>query len=370
MQELVKWLNDRTKEYDEGAPTVTDLEWDREYFRLQKMEAAQGKVLPESPTHRILYEVSTKLEKVEHNHAMLSADKTKDWNSFVNYFGNKDVIGMLKLDGLTLSLHYINGKLISAETRGDGHIGELVTMNAMTIPSIPKIIDYTDELVIDGEIICTYKDFEQFKNEYKNPRNFASGSIRLLDPNECKKRKLTFIPWHVVKGLTNNIITNFNELEKLGFTVAPWTSSLDLDAKDFLINCAKELGYPIDGLIGRFEDREYGDSLGATEHHTKAIYAFKMYDEEYDSQLIDIEWSMGRTGQLTPVAIYEDIDTGESILNRASLHNVSVLEETLGLPFKGQKIKVYKANQIIPQISWAEKINTEVGDYTHSLSEV
>ena len=349
-------LNMWTKAYDEGHPIVSDKKWDEAYFRLVDLENKANIHLPNSPTQKVVYEVQTELKKVTHNHPMLSADKTKDWDKFVQYFGNKDVIGMLKLDGLTLSLRYIDGHLVSAETRGDGEVGEDVTMNATTIASIPKYIDYTDELIIDGEIICRYCDFAAFSDEYDNPRNFAVGSIRLLDPNKCKRRKLTFVAWHVVKGLTNNIVDNFNQLIKLGFTVTPWTSSFDWDAKEYLIDCAKKLSYPIDGLVGRFMDREYGDSLGATSHHSKAIYAFKFYDEEYETRLLNIEWSLGRTGVLTPVAIYEDIDTGEGILNRASLHNLSILKETLGeKPYVGQKIWVAKMNQIIPQIIKSEK---------------
>ena len=282
-------LNMWTKAYDEGHPIVSDKTWDEAYFRLADLENKANIHLPNSPTQKVVYEVQTELKKVTHNHPMLSADKTKDWDKFVQYFGNKDVVGMLKLDGLTLSLRYVEGHLVSAETRGDGEIGEDVTMNAITIASIPKYIDYTDELIIDGEIICRYCDFTTFSSEYANPRNFAAGSIRLLDPNECKRRNLTFVAWHVVKGLTNNVIDNFNELKKLGFTITPWTSSFDWDAKEYLIDCAKKLSYPIDGLIGRFMDREYGDSLGATSHHSRAIYAFKFYDEVYETTLIKIE---------------------------------------------------------------------------------
>lgn len=355
MEYLVNQLNYYTEMYDKGMSVISDKEYDDLYFELLELEKNTGKILKNSPTQKIYYNIVNSLEKVKHNHEMLSAAKTKDWDEFVSYFGIHDVIGMLKLDGLTLSVEYRGGRLVGAETRGNGIEGENVLHNAMVIRSIPKIIDYKEDLIVDGEIICTYKDFEPFSNDYANPRNFASGSIRLLDNKECERRNLTFVAWNVVKGLTNNLIDNFNELKKLGFIVTPWTSSFDWDAKDFLIDKAKEFGYPIDGLIGRFMDREYGESLGSTDHHTRAIYAFKFYDEEYETELLDIEWSLGRTGVLTPVAIYKDVDTGDSIINRASLHNVSVLSETLGIPFKGQKIKVCKQNEIIPQITWAEE---------------
>lgn len=362
MKELVKFLNYHTKLYDEGHPEISDKEWDEKYFELLKLEELSGIVLPNSPTHKIKYEIVNELKKVKHNHPMLSLAKTKDWNEFLNYFSSidssKDVIGMLKLDGLTCCLTYKDGKLVSAETRGDGLIGEDIFHNAQVIKSVPKYISYKGDLIVDGEIICTYKDFEQFSGEYKNPRNFASGSIRLLDSKECEKRKLTFIPWNVVKGLTNNIIDNFNELVKLGFTVAPWTSSFDYDAKEFLIDSAKELGYPIDGLVGRFNDREFGDSLGSTDHHAKAAYAFKFYDEEYETKLIKIDYDISRNGVLTPVAVFEPLDIDGSTVERASLHNLSVMWDTLGkYPDKGQPIWIFKANQIIPQISRAVKNN-------------
>ena len=344
-------LNMWTKAYDEGHPIVSDKKWDEAYFRLVDLENKANIHLPNSPTQKVVYEVQTELKKVTHNHPMLSADKTKDWDKFVQYFGDKDVIGMLKLDGLTLSLRYVDGHLVSAETRGDGEIGEDVTMNATTIASIPKYIDYTDELIIDGEIICRYCDFTAFSGEYANPRNFAAGSIRLLDPNECKKRNLTFVAWHVVKGLTNDVAKNLNHLVGLGFLTTPWTSSFDWDAKEYLIDCAKELSYPIDGLIGRFMDREYGDSLGATSHHSKAIYAFKFYDETVQARLNTIKWQIGRSGVLTPIACFDPIEIEGTTVERASLHNYSVMRETLGpCAYIGEPLQVYKANQIIPQI--------------------
>lgn len=344
-------LNMWTKAYEEGHPIVSDKTWDEAYFRLADLENKANIHLPNSPTQKVVYEVQTELKKVTHNHPMLSADKTKDWDKFVQYFGNKDVIGMLKLDGLTLSLRYIDGHLVSAETRGDGEIGEDVTMNATTIASIPKYIDYTDELIIDGEIICRYCDFTAFSGEYANPRNFAAGSIRLLDPNECKKRNLTFVAWHVVKGLTNDVAKNLNHLVGLGFLTTPWTSSFDWDAKEYLIDCAKKLSYPIDGLIGRFMDREYGDSLGATSHHSKAIYAFKFYDETVQARLNTIKWQIGRSGVLTPIACFDPIEIEGTTVERASLHNYSVMRETLGpCAYIGEPLQVYKSNQIIPQI--------------------
>lgn len=351
---LVDYLNKCNKAYDEGKPFISDKEYDDLYFELVVLEHYYNLYLPNSPTQIIDYQVVNELKKVKHNHPMLSLDKTKDWNEFLNYFHKQDtsksVVGMLKLDGLTCTLEYQDGKLIGAETRGNGVEGEDILHNALVVKSIPNKINHQGTLIIDGEIICTYFDFEKFKNEYANPRNFAAGSIRLLDSNECAKRNLTFVSWNVIKGGTDKHIDNLTMLDKLGFKVVPWTSSFDWDAKEFLVEQAKELGYPIDGLVGRFNDIAFGESLGATSHHSRAAYAFKFYDETATTKLLDIEWTMGRTGVLTPVAIFEPVDLEGTIVERASLHNISIMKELLKTPFVGQSIEIFKANQIIPQI--------------------
>lgn len=353
IKELVAYLNYTTKMYDEGNPIISDQEWDDVYFELKKLEDTVGIILPNSPTQTINYEVVTALNKVQHNHKMLSLAKTKDWNEFLEYFGAKDVIGMVKLDGLTCSLMYQDGKLISAETRGNGLVGEDILHNARVISSIPKQIPYKEDLVVDGEIICTNSDFKEFAEEYANSRNFASGSIRLLDSSECAKRKLTFVVWNIVSGLEseNSFMERLTQVEDFGFTVVPWVSSFDWDAKDFLVNQATKLGYPIDGLVGRFDDIAFGMSLGETDHHSRAAYAFKFYDETYSSTLKTIEWTMGRTGILTPVAVFSPIEIEGSVVERASLHNYSIMTQLMGKPYVGQKVEVFKANMIIPQIA-------------------
>lgn len=350
---LVDKLNYYTKKYDEGEMLITDQEWDAMYFELYRLEQEYNIYLPTSPTQAISYQVVNALNKVKHNHPMLSLAKTKDWNEFIHYFGDKDVVGMIKVDGLTCSLRYLNGRLVSAETRGNGIEGEDILHNALVIQNIPKRIDYKDELIVDGEIVCSLEDFEEFKDEFANPRNFAAGSIRLLDSKECARRKLKFIAWHVVSSNWETVINNLTNLRSLGFSVVPWTSSFDWDAKEFLIEEAKNQGIPIDGLVGRFNDIAYGESLGATGHHSRAAYAFKFYDETYTSYLLDIEYTMGRTGILTPVAIFEPIDIEGSVCERASLHNISVMKELLGTPYEGQTLEIFKANMIIPQIASA-----------------
>lgn len=361
----INQLNHWTYLYDLGTPEISDAEWDKYYFQLAEMERQTGIYCANSPTQSVNYQVVNELKKVEHNHPMLSLDKTQDWNEFLNHFATgKDVIGMLKMDGLTCSLRYENGYLVSAETRGDGAVGEDILHNAMVVKSIPHRINYTDELIIDGEIICKKDDFEQFAQDYKNPRNFAAGSIRLLDAKECATRNLTFVVWNIVKGFedTNSFIEKLNRSEQLGFTAVPWTSSFDWDAKEFLQEQAETLHYPIDGLVGRYDDIAYGTSLGATAHHTNSAYAFKFEDEQYTTELEDIIWQVGRGDALTPVALFKAIDIDSTEVSRASLHNLSVTQELFHniLGWVGQKITVAKANMIIPQIIETEEWNESI----------
>ena len=369
MIHLICKLNQATVAYDEGHPLISDKEWDNMYFELSNLEKETGEVLPNSPVHSIFFETISELKKVEHNHPMLSLNKTKDLKVVESFLKRHDWIAMAKMDGLTCSLKYIDGKLVSAETRGNGIIGEDITHNAMVIPSIPKSINYDkSELIIDGEIICTYKDFEPFAKEYKNPRNFASGSIRLLNSEECFKRNLTFVAWDVIKGGKYEYLSNnLSNLRTYGFEIVPMfinDKGNNTPLEDY-INSIKQMSelmsYPIDGVVFKYDTiKEYNDA-GRTDHHFKGGLAYKFYDETYDTKLRNIEWTMGRTGQLTPVAIFEPVKIKGSIVSKASLHNISIMKQTLGeKPYIGQKIKVAKMNEIIPQIIEAEKWDNSV----------
>lgn len=367
MKELVQKLNLATLQYDKGTPIMSDEEWDDLYFELIAMEISEGVVLPDSPTQVISYQVVNQLDKVEHNHKMLSLAKTKELSEVVAFMHRKDTVAMCKMDGLTCSLRYVDGKLVSAETRGNGFIGEGIFHNALVIPSIPKRIKYIDELVVDGEVICTYDDFEFFANEYKNPRNFAAGSIRLLDSKECAERRLKFVAWDVLKGMDeiDTLNLRLNTLSALGFTTVPRIvlSREEVSKAEILENVTEDIkqlavkySYPIDGVVFKFDDVKYGLSQGETSHHFRNALAYKFYDEMFGTQLLRIEWTMGRTGVLTPIAVFEAIDIDGSTVERASLHNVTVMRETLGEnAHVGQKVEVYKANMIIPQIGFAEK---------------
>ena len=355
MIHLIRKLNQATIAYDEGVPIISDKEWDDIYFKLADLEKETGEILPNSPIHFIPFEVVSKLKKVEHNHPMLSLDKTKDLTVVESFIKDHDWIAMAKMDGLTCSLKYINGKLISAETRGNGIIGEDITHNAMVIPSIPKVIYTKEETIVDGEIICTYKNFENFKDDYKNPRNFASGSIRLLDSKECHKRHLTFVVWDVVKGgphkyLSQNLVWAITQ----GFYTVP--TFIDkgtelIEVVEIIKDRSNYYSYPIDGIVFKYDNIEEYNEAGRTDHHFKGGIAFKFYDETYPTRLRHISWTMGRTGILTPVAVFDPIEIDGTEVSRASLHNVSIMKEILGdCAYVGEPLEVFKSNMIVPQI--------------------
>lgn len=371
IRSLIDELNRLTKLYDAGCPEISDKEWDELYFKLQEMEKETGIIYPDSPTQTIHFEKVSELKKVKHNHPMLSLNKTKDFNDIKTFVKNHEWIAMAKMDGLTCSLKYLNGELISAETRGNGIEGEDITHNAKVISSIPQRINYKDELIIDGEIICTYEDFKPFENVYKNPRNFASGSIRLLDSKECKKRHLTFVAWDCFcnddfydsylnkpYNIQKTLSLKLQILEDLGFTVVPHLTDCDVDLIDKAVSIIKEnCTYPIDGIVFKYDDVDDYNAAGRTDHHFKGGLAYKFYDETYETEVKDIEWTMGRTGQLTPVLVYNDIKIDGAICNRASLHNISIMTQLMGEAYPGQRVFIYKANQIIPQVESAQTNN-------------
>ena len=363
---LVDYLNKHQDLYDKGMPAISDSAWDEAYLELKELEIAMGEVLPNSPTQKIRYTVVSELKKVKHEYQpMLSLDKTKDIEEIKRFIGDKDWIAMLKLDGLTCRLTYEEGKLVRAETRGDGIEGEDITHNARVLPSIPQRIDYYDTLVVDGEVICKRTDFSQFEEKYANARNFAAGSIRLLNSKECAKRGLTFVAWDIITEEGDDewgtLSTKLMYLYQYGFCTVPYRTqddySLD-EVIDRLLDANATFNafyYPIDGVVFKWDNCKEYEAAGRTDHHFRGGMAFKFKDDEYETELLDIEWSMGRTGVLTPVAVYKDVEIDGAICNRANLHNINTLVALLGdSPLVGQKIWVYKANQIIPQVSKAQ----------------
>lgn len=359
IRNLIDFLNYHTSLYDKGTPEISDVEWDKKYFELQELEANTGCIYPDSPTQSINYQVVNKLEKVEHNHPMLSLPKTKDPQEAFTKYSN--YITMLKMDGLTCSLTYKDGKLIKAETRGDGRVGENILHNALVVKNIPKQIHFLDEITIDGEIICRWDDFESFSNEFKNPRNFATGSIRLLDASKCATRKLSFVAWDVF-GLEEDLLSErLNRISDWGFTVVPYATGNSLNYQttiEFFQNQAKIYKYPIDGLVIKVDSDKERKVFSDTSHHLGGAIALKFYDEEATSNLINIEYEPSRTGILTPVAVFEPVELEGSIVSRASLHNISIMEKLSGgQAYLGDTLTIIKANQIIPQvIKWEHKI--------------
>ena len=354
--------------YRDDNPTMTDKQYDDLYDELESLEKETGVIYSNSPTQNVGSEVVSELDKVKHTHPMLSLAKTKSVDDLIKVYNNKDSILSLKMDGLTICLTYDNGVLTKAETRGDGHIGELVTQNAKVFENIPLTISIKEYYEIEGEAVITYEDFEAINQllpadkKYKNPRNLAAGSVRQLDSGIASQRHLKFIAWKV-PGENYSMVSGLNKAKRLGFTVVPYVylwhdQSNELDTEELcnifeqqiqeLKNIANTLGYPIDGLVLTYDDIQYGKSFGMTGHHPRHSIAYKFYDEEEVSRLRDIEWSMGKTGQLTPVAIFDPVEIEGTTVNRASLHNVSIFKNLkFGI---GDEITVYKANAIIPQI--------------------
>lgn len=364
IRELVQALNHyRDQYYNNSTSEISDFEYDKLFDELSALESETGLIFAGSPTQTVGYEVKSELTKVKHNHPMLSLDKTKDVDEIIKFLNYKHGIIMAKMDGLTCSLRYLNGELVSAETRGDGETGEDILHCARTIKNIPLKIDCKNEVIIDGEVIITYDDFEKINSslpddqKYKHPRNLASGSIRQLDSNIAAQRNMKFIAWKMVTGYKNNsFLDRLARMSTLGFDVTPWlpidpvyqSGNLMQVLIDGIKESSEQKSYPIDGCVIGYNDIAYGESLGATGHHLRSQIAFKFYDELYETRLVDIEWTMGKTNTLTPTAIFETIDIDGTDVSRASLHNISIIKN-LGLT-KNCTVRVYKANQIIPQI--------------------
>lgn len=352
MKSLISELNIASDMYYNTSNTImNDKEWDIKLDRLKELEKETRIVLNNSPSVNVGYEVKSKLEKVKHEYILRSLGKTQDKNELNSFIGNKKAVGMLKLDGLTTDLIYEDGELIEGSTRGNGEIGEDITHNVKTYINVPKKIKYKGRVHIVGESIITYDTFNEInKNgEYKNPRNLVSGSVRQLDSKICAKRKVKFLAYNV---FGKEFISKEGELKWLkeqGFDVVDYKIVNNLNKNiEELKYIATKKQIPIDGLVFTYDDKSYGESLGNTAHHPNHSMAFKFYDEEEETLLKEVQWQVGRTGVITPVAIFNPVELDGTEVAKATLHNVSTTKKfKLGL---GDKITVYKANQIIPQI--------------------
>lgn len=361
MKGMVSILNEASNAYyNTGHPIMTDEQFDMRLEDLRQFEKDAGFILANSPTQNVGYKVLTELNEVEHNHPMLSLDKCHTAEEVIKFANGKELVASIKLDGLTVSLLYEDGVLVRAETRGNGHSGSDVTEHIKHFLNVPLKIGKTGVYVVDGEAIIMDEDFAEVNKdgEYKNSRNLASGTLSVLDTSLVAKRKLKFFAWDVIDGGKNNkLYDNLNEAKELGFDVVPHWIATNLDPKnlqgniDYIFDYASEDGFPCDGAVLKFNDIEYGKSLGATSHHFKNGIAYKRKDETYETKLIDIIYDVGKSGILTPTAIFRPVEIDGTTVEKASLHNISVMEELLGeTPYYNQRVEVYKANMIIPQI--------------------
>lgn len=367
MRRLIDTLNKASEAYYNGKDSgMTDAEWDDMFNVLVRMEQEKGVVLADSPTHNVGATVLTGLKKKEHVVPMLSLDKCHSVNEIEKFGKGRELIASIKLDGLTTRLTYEDGELVCAETRGNGYVGSDITEH-MKQTNIPLHINKEGTYVVDGESIITLSDFQEInKNgEFKNPRNLAAGTLSTLDTSLTKKRKVRFVAWDVLDD--SDLDIKLLQAKELGFEIVPFVKLYEEDINNtlnFLYSyyCGH---YPMDGIVFKFNDTKYGKSLGSTGHHFKNGIAYKFKDEEEETVLRDIEWTMGKTGSLCPVAIFDEVELEGTIVSRASLHNVSVMKELFhnNTPWIGQKITVYKSNQIIPQVSSVKqeeiKDNTE-----------
>lgn len=364
MKELVEILNQAAKAYyQEDREIMSNQEYDSLYDQLEALEKETGTVLTNSPTVRVGYEAVNELPKEEHPSPMLSLDKTKDREVLRSFIGMHKCLLSWKLDGLTIVLTYENGELVKAVTRGNGIVGEVITNNARVFKNIPLRIPYKGRLVLRGEAIITYSEFERINEaigdadaKYKNPRNLCSGSVRQLNNEITAKRNVRFYAFALVSAqdvdFSNSHEEQFKWLKNQGFEVVEYkvvtADTLD-DAMEYFSTAIVKNDFPSDGLVVIYDDVAYGESLGSTAKFPRNSFAFKWADEMRETKLLDMEWSPSRTGLINPVAIFEPVELEGTTVSRASVHNISIVKELqLGI---GDTLKVYKANMIIPQIA-------------------
>ena len=371
LKELVSILNKASKAYyQQDREIMSNLEYDKLYDELLTLENETGIVLANSPTVNVGYEVLSELEKQAHPSPMLSLDKTKEVESLKTWLGNHEGVLSWKLDGLTVVLTYENGELVNAVTRGNGEIGEVITNNAKTFVNIPKNIPYKGKLILRGEAVIKYSDFnrmndsiEAVEDKYKNPRNLCSGSVRQLNNEITAKRNVHFYAFSLVAdvlddaqmketGYDNSMTGRFNWLVNQGFDVVEHVIVTKETIEHQVMNFAERIqdyDIPSDGLVLSYNDIVYGKSLGRTAKFPRDAIAFKWADEQAETTLTEVEWSPSRTGLINPVAVFEPVELEGTTVSRASLHNVSILK-ALGVGI-GDRITVYKANMIIPQVA-------------------
>lgn len=363
MQELIPILDDAAKAYYvDGIEKISNFEYDAMYDELEALEKETGIVLSGSPTRKVGYEVMSELPKERHASPMLSLGKTKSVEELESFVGDKQALLSWKMDGLTIVLTYNNGELIKAVTRGNGEIGEIITQNAKVFKNIPLSIEYKGELVIRGEAVIKYSDFNKINDSipdmqarYKNPRNLCSGSVRALNSEVTAGRNVYFYAFALVSADIDNHNSRdyeFKWLKEQGFTTVDYHLVDKTNIDKYVKQMESEIKtneFPSDGLVLLFDDIAYGNSLGSTAKFPRNAIAFKWQDEVASTHLREIEWSASRTGLINPVAIFDEVELEGTTVERSSLHNISYIKSLeLGI---GDEIEVYKANMIIPQIA-------------------
>ena len=364
MKELVSLLNKASRAYyQEAQEIMSNYEYDRLYDELKDLEGELGITLSNSPTVNVGYEVVSELPKERHESPMLSLDKTKEVEELKDFVGDQKVLMSWKMDGLTVVLTYRDGKLYKAVTRGNGEVGEVITNNAKVFKNVPVQIAYQGELILRGEAVIGYKDFEKINQEiedvdarYKNPRNLCSGSVRQLNNQITAKRNVMFYAFTLVQAdgvdFQNSRACQMEWLKSQGFTTVEYYMVTRDTVEDEVAKFSSKISendFPSDGLVLTYDDIAYGRSLGRTAKFPRDSFAFKWQDEIRETVLREIEWSPSRTGLINPVAIFDPVELEGTTVSRASVHNISIMEELeLGI---GDRIEVYKANMIIPQIA-------------------
>ena len=361
MKKLIEQLNAASDAYyNTGNPIMTDYEFDKMYDELVRLEKESGIVYGNSPTQNVGSVVLDKLLMKKHDHPMLSLDKCHSAEEVADFSKDNELVAMTKMDGLTVTIRYENGKLISAETRGNGEGGKDITEHVKQFDNVPLSIEYKDTLIIDGEAIIIFEDFKKINvslptsvKKYDNPRNLAAGTLGLLETEKVKSRHMKFIAWDLISGpKCDNFVRKLCKIEDLGFDIVPFTlvpkKHMIEQAIRYIKESSEKYGYPMDGVVFKFNDITYGESLGRTDKFFRNGIAYKFDDEKFATELIDVEWTLGKTGTITPTAVFRPVRIEGSSVERASLHNVSIFK-SLELNY-GDTITVFKANLIIPQV--------------------
>ena len=371
----VRELNKASYEYyNSGQPIMSDAEFDQKLEELRQWEEETGVILSNSPTQNVGATVLDTIKEVTHKTPMLSLEKCHSVEEIMKFANNHNLVASVKLDGLTVRLTYKDGDLLLAESRGNGTVGSDITEHVKQFSNVPLHINKEGTYVIDGEALIKLDNFTEInKNgEYKNSRNLAAGTLSGLDTSVVKDRKLSWYAWEVIDGDNNNsFYLRLLNAQILGFDVVP---CYDITINEFnqlqihidnFINIAEKENLPQDGVVFKFDDIDYGKSLGNTSHHFRNGIAYKTFNDSVETELLDIEWTMGKTGSLCPTAVFKPVEIDGTTVERASLHNISVMKEIMDKPWIGQHIGVFKANLIIPQIRWAEQDNDSKKTYLH-----